>query len=153
MERIYVLYDPDCGLCLHARDWVSRQPAYVELVFMAAGSLRAAQLFPALTRLGEAPEELVAIDDRGGVYRGGESWVMILWAMKEYRAWALRLSTPTLLPMARSFLHAVSENRKEISSLLGWASDREIAARLTPQPMNCVSADQRPQSLVREYLV
>lgn len=161
LRRIYVLYDPACGLCLHARDWVTGQPAYVELVFLAAGSPQAAQMFPSLTRVDETPEELVAIDDQGGVYRGGESWVMILWAMVDYRAWALRLSTPSLLPLARGFLHAISENRKGISSLLGWASDREIATHLAPAPPACVptrgepipSLDLGSQNLVREYLV
>ena len=143
MKRLYILYDPDCGLCLHARDWAQAQPAYVELVFLAAGSPEAARNFPALTRVGQSPEEFIAVDDRGGVYRGGEAWVMVLWALVEYRAWALRLASPALLPFARSFMRAISENRKGISSLLGWAGDREIAAQLAPEPPGCVPAQPK----------
>jgi len=58
MRRLYILYDPRCGLCTWARRWLARQPAYLELTFIPAGSEQAVQLFPGLTRPGLV-EELV----------------------------------------------------------------------------------------------
>ena len=163
MKQLYVLYDPDCGLCLQAREWVEAQAHFVETVFLAAGTEEAARLFPALTVPGRPPEELVVIDEDGGVYRGGEGWVLILWALVEYRPWALRLATPALLPLARNFFHAVSVHRQEISTLLRWSSDRQIAENLAAAPPVCVPGQQVRHSsrsvppggsnLLREFLV
>ncbi len=98
MRRLYILYDPRCGLCSWARCWLARQPAYFELTFVPAGSEQAVRLFPGLTRLGEV-EELVVISDDGAVYRDSRAWIMSLYALEDYRELALRLAHPLLLPL------------------------------------------------------
>ena len=45
MERLYVLYDSQCGLCSWAKHWLMRQPALIDLRFIPAGSGLAERLF------------------------------------------------------------------------------------------------------------
>jgi predicted DCC family thiol-disulfide oxidoreductase YuxK len=129
MRRLYILYDPRCGLCSWARRWLARQPAYLELTFIPAGSELAVQLFPGLTRPGEA-EELVVISDDGGVYRDSSAWIMSLYALEGHREWALRLAHPLLLPLARQAFSLISRERRRISRWLDLASEVEIAETL-----------------------
>jgi predicted DCC family thiol-disulfide oxidoreductase YuxK len=129
MQRLYILYDPRCGLCSWARRWLARQPAYLDLTFVPAGSERALQLFPGLTRPGEV-EELVVVSDDGAVYRDSRAWIMCLYALEEYREWALRLAHPLLLPLARQAFALLSKHRRRISRWLRLASEVEIAETL-----------------------
>src|SRR2546430_443067 len=71
MNRLYILYDATCGLCSSVHDWAAQQPQLVPMEFVAANSARACELFPSLSRPGTRPEELIVVDDRGGVYREG----------------------------------------------------------------------------------
>ena len=134
MNRLYVLYDADCGVCATAREWCSAQAQMVPLEFIAANSPRAAQLFPSLTRLGVRPEELLVVDDQGGVYRGGYAWILCLYALAEYRELSYRLASPSLLPLARQAFAYLSKRRGVVSELLGLRSDREMAFRLQQEP-------------------
>ena len=129
MQRLYVLYDADCGLCARLRRWAQRQPAYVELVFLPAGSSLAHRLFPGLTKPGR-PEELILVSDEGGVYRDDRAWIMCLFALKEYREWSLRLSQPALLPLARGAFALLSKNRTRVSRWLNLAGDAEFVEAL-----------------------
>src|SRR3954462_11805814 len=130
MNRIYVLYDGDCGLCASVRDWAQQQAQMVPMVFVAANSPQASVLFPSLSRPGQRPEELIVVDDQGGVYREGHAWIMCLYALAEYRELSLRLASPALLPLARKAFSFLSKGRGALSELLGRGTDRQIAARL-----------------------
>ncbi|MBI2683146.1 MAG: DUF393 domain-containing protein, partial [Acidobacteriales bacterium] len=132
---LFVLYDPDCGLCRWAKDWMLQQPKFLEMNFVAAGTAEGARQFPSLTRIGEPPEELILVDDRGGVYREGEAWLICLWALKEYRGWSYRLATPRLLPLARQAFHLLSRNRSFVSQLVGAPNDSELARVLQQEPV------------------
>jgi predicted DCC family thiol-disulfide oxidoreductase YuxK len=141
MNRLYVLYDASCGLCSSVREWVQDQPQLVAMEFVAADSQRAAQLFPTLSRPDSRPEELIVVDDRGGVYRQGHAWIMCLYALAEYRSLSLRLASPSLLPLARKAFSFLSKRRGALSELLGMPSDRQIAARLDQESsIGCVPA-------------
>lgn len=129
MQRLYVLYDDRCGLCSWARRWLAREPAFLEMTFIPAGSDWANRLFPALASSGE-PEELVVISDEGGVYRGGRAWIMCLYALQEYREWSVQLSRPALVPLARQAFALVSKNRRQISRWFDLASEAEMADTL-----------------------
>jgi predicted DCC family thiol-disulfide oxidoreductase YuxK len=110
MEQLTVLYDARCELCRHIRSWLETQAAYVRLDFVAAGSDEARRRFPDLDQAA-ALEELTVVSDAGDVYAGAQGWLMCLWALRDYRAWALRLGTPALMPQARRFIAWVSQNR------------------------------------------
>src|SRR5262245_22257876 len=105
---LYVLFDLSCGLCRRSAQWLSMQPTYEAITCIPAGSARAKELFPALGHP-VIPEELVVVADDGAVFRDNEAWLTALWALRDYRALALRLATPALLPFARRVYHAISE--------------------------------------------
>jgi predicted DCC family thiol-disulfide oxidoreductase YuxK len=125
MRRLTILYDARCGLCSWARRWARRQPAFVELIFLAADSPEARRRFPGLAHEGEA-EELVVISDEGGVYRGDDAWIMCLYALEDFREWSLRLASPALRPLARAAFALVTRSRRSISRRLGLAPDAEL---------------------------
>ena len=129
MRHLNVLYDPACGLCTHVKEWLQRQPVYVPLFLIPAGSPQALKLFPRLTQL-VGDDELVVVNDRGGVYLRNHAWIMCLWALRDYRRWALRLATPALLPVARQAFDVLSSQRSLVSRIFGLASEREIADQL-----------------------
>ncbi|MBX6316344.1 MAG: DUF393 domain-containing protein [Isosphaeraceae bacterium] len=129
MRQLYILYDARCGLCSWARRWMLRQPAYLELIFLPAGSERAERLFPGLACPGTT-EELIVISDEGGVYREGDAWIMCLYALQEYREWSLRLASPALRPLARQGFALLSKQRGRISRWLNLVSEAEVAEAL-----------------------
>ncbi|HET9222053.1 MAG TPA: DUF393 domain-containing protein [Roseiflexaceae bacterium] len=110
MEQLTVLYDARCELCRRIKAWLEGQPAYVRLDFVAAGSEEARRRFPDLDHAA-ALAELTVVSDAGDVYAGAQGWLMCLWALRGYRAWALRLGTPALMPQARRVITWVSQNR------------------------------------------
>jgi predicted DCC family thiol-disulfide oxidoreductase YuxK len=145
MEKLYVLYDAQCGLCTWAKRWLMRQPALINLSFIPAGSTLAERLFPGLSRPGEPPVELVVVSDEGGVYREGSAWIMCLFALEEYRDWANRLAHPFLRPLARQGFSLLSRERPRISRWLSLASEVEIAETLRQvNTTTCASSCKDP---------
>ena len=139
MKRLYVLYDSNCGLCIRVKFWLTRQPAYVAIHPIPMGSPVAARLFPALPQSGKSGE-LIVISDNGGVYFGDHAWIMCLYALREYRVTAKRLSSPAQLPLAREAFTFISRYRHSISRWLGSVPETEMQLMLqgmtTPR---CVS--------------
>jgi predicted DCC family thiol-disulfide oxidoreductase YuxK len=129
MNSLTILYDARCTLCTHVRSWLETQPTYLELVFLPAGSTEACQRFPQLNHAATL-DELTVVSDEGAVYSGANAWVICLWALQGYRAWALRLSSPELLPLARRVVLWVAQNRFRFGSrsLEQALSDRQAPA-------------------------
>ena len=115
METLTVLYDARCKLCRRARRWLEAQPSYVRLDFDAAGSELARRRYPALEHSATL-QELTVVSDTGEVYSGAHGWLMCLWALRDYRAWSLRLSSPDMLPLARRVVLWVAQNRFRFGS-------------------------------------
>lgn len=116
MKRLTVLYDADCELCRGVRSWLAAQPKHVEMVYVPASSGEARALFPDLDH-GATLGELTVIGDDGSLWRGAKAWITCLWALVEYRGWALALVESGQLERARAIVSAVSRNRHR----LGWA--------------------------------
>ena len=131
MKTLHILYDAQCALCHGCRRWLERQPAYVELRFLALQSPETACRFPGIEQF-HPEEQLLAVSDEGEVYQGPHAWIMCLWALKEYREWSQRLASPMLLPWAQRACELVSENRLTISSWLR-GDDAAIRAELERQ--------------------
>ena len=127
MNKLYVLYDGSCGVCVAARSWMGRQPALVDLEFVTAGSPTARLLFP---ELASATEELTVVSDTGEVWRGTDAWLMCLWALAEYREWSVRLASPSLAPVARQAFTLLSKNRRKLSDWLHLLPEDVVADRL-----------------------
>ena len=116
MRQLTVLYDPECGLCRRVREWLIAQPKYVELMFMAVKSEEALFRYPRLNHA-MTQKDVTVISDEGGVYWGPKAWLMCLWALRQYREWSYRLSTPELLPTTRRVVSMISQNRYRLEGL------------------------------------
>ncbi|MEO8027287.1 MAG: DCC1-like thiol-disulfide oxidoreductase family protein [Bryobacteraceae bacterium] len=131
LKTLWVVYDPACGLCCMVRDWMERQPAFLDLRLVAAGSEEVLRRFPQLP-----PGELAVVGDTGEVWLGNRAWIICLWALREYRDWAIRLSSPMLLPLARQAFTVLSRNRADVSKMLARRSEyqlqRDLAGILVP---------------------
>jgi predicted DCC family thiol-disulfide oxidoreductase YuxK len=111
VKALTVLYDARCSVCCRARRWLSRQPSYVDLEFVRAGSAEARDRYPELSAA-RTQEELTVVGDDGSIYRGAKAWLICLWALRQYRSWSLTLSSPALLPSARRFVGWASRARR-----------------------------------------
>lgn len=118
MSALTVLYDPTCGLCRRAHEWLAEQRKLIDLVFVPCKSEEARRRFPHFNHELTA-QDLTVIGDRGEVYIGPKAWLMVLWALTLYREWSYRLSSPELLPTTRRVVSLISQNRYQISRVAG----------------------------------
>ncbi|WP_405885567.1 DUF393 domain-containing protein [Streptomyces sp. NBC_01136] len=105
-----VLYDAQCSLCTFLRDWLGKQAQLVPLRLVPAGSEEARALFPALDHRATL-DEITVVGDGGQVYRGAAAWVVCLWALREHRPLAHRLSTPAGARLAKGAMLAAAKWR------------------------------------------
>jgi len=115
VTRLTVFYDARCGLCCALREWIGRQR----------------MLIPVECRPSPRPtDELLVVADTGEAWSDGSAWVMVLWALAEYRHLANRLASPACLPLARRTFALLSKYRGSLSCSLGpapeAASDRGL---------------------------
>jgi predicted DCC family thiol-disulfide oxidoreductase YuxK len=120
-----ILYDADCGLCTSTKDWIRQQVPLVGIQFIATGSPEARRKFPQL-RAGE----LAVVSNTGQVWLGDHAWIVCLWALRDYRGLAFRLTSPLLSMLAREAFAVVSKNRLALSSMLRLRNEREIEQQL-----------------------
>ena len=118
MRALTVLYDPACGLCRRAHEWLREQPKIVELIFIPCKSEEARQRYPQLNHE-LTQKDLTVVSDEGAVYFGSKAWLMVLWALCRYREWAYRLSSPELLPTTKRVVSLISQNRYQIGRVVG----------------------------------
>ncbi|MFG2597032.1 thiol-disulfide oxidoreductase DCC family protein [Streptomyces sp. NPDC048462] len=110
VERLTVLYDAQCSLCVHLRQWLMRQRQLVPLDLVPADSAEAHRRFPGLDHSGTL-EEITVIGDGGQVYRSTSAWIVCLWALAEHRPRAHWLTTPAGRPFARATVLAAAKYR------------------------------------------
>jgi predicted DCC family thiol-disulfide oxidoreductase YuxK len=115
VRALFVLYDSSCGFCLRCAAWLNAQKQAVPLRCLPASDPEVQEIFWGARR--PSDDELVVVDSEGGVYRGGDAFLMALWALTDYRKWSRRLATPALRPFARGVFELVSSQRKSISVL------------------------------------
>jgi len=153
MEKLYVLYDPKCELCCRLKNWILVQRTWIGLAVVAAGSEKAKRLFPELERIA-TKNDLAVISDEGAVYLNDRAWIMVLYAMVEYRDWAARLTHPLLMPLARQAFAALSKNRQFLSRWLSAEDPEQIAGELRKVALEPCAVSERSAgvSTVREYL-
>jgi predicted DCC family thiol-disulfide oxidoreductase YuxK len=112
--ELTVLYDARCEFCRSVRAWLEGQPTYVRLHVLPAGSSVARARFPALDHAATLGEITVVRSD-GAVYRGDNAYLVVLWALRRYRAWSLRLAEPGMRPHTRRALHWLTTNRSRLA--------------------------------------
>jgi predicted DCC family thiol-disulfide oxidoreductase YuxK len=140
MKWLAVIYDDHCGLCSRLRGWLERQPAFVPLRLVPLYGSELSLRFPGIGAF-RPDDKLVVVSDAGGVWRGDSAWIMVLWALREGRELALRLSSPALRPLARGIVQAVSGNRLRLSRWLG------LPPKLPAAPLACAEGTCRTPSL------
>jgi len=121
MLALTVLYDPECGLCKRAHEWLAEQAKIVELNFVPCASDEAQKRYPYLDH-DLTKQDLTVVSDEGAVYFGPKAWLMVLWALARYRDWAYRLAAPELLPTTKRVVSMISQNRYQISRAAGLSS-------------------------------
>jgi len=122
---ITIVYDASCGLCTRAKAWITEQTALVSVQFVAAESAAAGKRFPQLP-----VGEVAVVANTGEAWFGDHAWIVCLWALRDYRDLAVRLTSPLLSLMAREAFTIVSKNRHVLSNLLRLQSEREIEQQL-----------------------
>ncbi|WP_405405057.1 thiol-disulfide oxidoreductase DCC family protein [Streptomyces sp. NBC_01104] len=110
VERLTVLYDAQCSLCVHLRHWLTDQRQLVPLDLVPADSAEAHRRFPGLDH-SSTLTEITVIGDRGQIYRGTSAWIVCLWALAEHRPRAHWLTTPAGRPFARATVLAAAKYR------------------------------------------
>ncbi|MER7932630.1 MULTISPECIES: DCC1-like thiol-disulfide oxidoreductase family protein [unclassified Streptomyces] len=110
VRGLTVLYDAECSLCTHLRGWLVRQPQLVPLTLLPAGSDEARARFPGLDHSATL-DEVTVVGDSGQVYRETAAWIVVLWALREHRPLAHRLSTPPGARLARGAVLAAARWR------------------------------------------
>lgn len=114
MSYLTLLYDPQCGLCQRVHGWLAEQPKLIELRMIPIKTDAARSRFPRLNHE-LTSEDLTVISDQGAVYFGSKAWLMVLWALCNYREWSYRLAAPEFLPTTRRIVSLVSQHRYQIS--------------------------------------
>src|SRR5262245_15746266 len=111
MEWLAVFYDSRCGLCTILKNWIQHQQPLLKLRLIARDSEQARRM------IGSAADsdDLVILANTGELWRGNHAWLMVLWALKEYRSFSHRLASPIFLPLARQAFAVLTENRAKIS--------------------------------------
>ncbi|MGP0018803.1 MAG: DCC1-like thiol-disulfide oxidoreductase family protein [Candidatus Sulfotelmatobacter sp.] len=154
MEKLYVLYDPECEICRRLKDWILVQRSWIGIAVLEAGSEKAKRLFPELEQIATQDDLAVVLvrnGDEGAVYLNDHAWIMVLYAMVEYREWAARLTHPLLMPLARQAFAALSKNRHYLSSWLSTETIAEELRKVEVEPC-ALPAGNAPTSTVREFL-
>jgi len=86
-----VYFDGDCGLCRRVAGWLDGQPKFVPVRCIAAQTAAASGCPFDLQSL---LAQITVTASDGAVYRGTNAWLVVLWALRSYRGWSLRLSAP-----------------------------------------------------------
>lgn len=115
MNRLTVVYDGACALCVRCRDFLATSRSLVPLELLSCQSREARERFGAVPWLGE---ELVVVSDEGDVWIGPAAFLVAMWALADYREWSYRLSGPALAPLAERFFVAISSQRRQIASFM-----------------------------------
>jgi predicted DCC family thiol-disulfide oxidoreductase YuxK len=153
MQKLYVLYDPKCELCCRLSNWILVQRSWIGLALLEQGSDKSKRLFPELDKIA-GKDDLAVVSDEGAVYLNNSAWIMVLYAMVEYRDWASRLTHPLLMPLARQAFAALSKNRHFLSRWISAEDPDGMARELRKVELEPCSLQghNAPVSTLREYL-
>ena len=152
MTKLYVLHDARCELCCRLKNWILGQRSWIGLEVLEQGSEKAKRLFPELDKIA-TKDDLAVVSDQGAVYLNERAWIMVFYALVEYRDWAARLTHPLLMPLARQAFAAISKNRHFISGILSPENAEALAGELRKEEIEPCAAPspKAPVSTVREF--
>ena len=127
MKALWVLYDDSCGFCCRCAEWLREQPTFLPM-----------SVVPAFPPYG-GKNEVVVIDDEGGVYRDTDAWLMALWALRDFRGWAVRLKAGNSKELARKVVELAGTWRHGLTQLFKLTSEAELRRQLAllPESRHC----------------
>lgn len=100
-----VWFDGDCGFCRRVATWLDAQPKFVPVRCVAAQQAHAHGCPLDLPTL--LAQVTVTADD-GAVWRGSNAWIVVLWALRNYRGWSLRFAKPRWRPWAERLFAGIA---------------------------------------------
>jgi predicted DCC family thiol-disulfide oxidoreductase YuxK len=133
MTKLSILYDAQCSFCLRCRQWLGEQRTLLRLDFIPFQCPELVAQFEGIESFRSNNQLLVVADD-GAVYQGSNAFILLLYALRDYHEWAVRLATPALVPLAvQCFDLLASPGRKKISKWLSRLGDGELIEVLGSQ--------------------
>ncbi|MCP3755454.1 DCC1-like thiol-disulfide oxidoreductase family protein [Streptomyces sp. TBY4] len=113
IRHLTVLYDANCPLCAHIRNWLLGQRWLVPLRLIPAASFEAQRRYPRLDHASTL-KEITVIGDSGQIWTGTDAFIVCLWALAEHRPKANWLATPAGRPFARAAMYTASTWREAV---------------------------------------
>lgn len=119
LERLTVLYDGACAVCIRCAAYLERSEQLVPLTLVDARTPAARARFGHIPWLGR---ELVCVDPLQRVWAGPAAFLITFYALARYRALVMVLCSSLLAPIAEWVLRFVSDHR----GLFGWVVGAHI---------------------------
>ncbi|MGW0395134.1 thiol-disulfide oxidoreductase DCC family protein [Streptomyces sp. NPDC003042] len=113
IRHLTVLYDANCPVCVHIRQWLLGQRCLVPLWLVPAASFEAQRRFPRLDHASTL-REITVVGDQGQVWTGTDAFIVCLWALAEHRPRADWLATPAGRPFAKAAMYTVAAVRHAV---------------------------------------
>ena len=128
--------DRDAFRTLQTALTIMEQEMLVPLEFLALQTPDLGKRFVGIEAF-HPEDEVVIVSDAGEVYQGAAAWIMVMYALREFRSWAFTMASPNLMPLARKLVHAVSENRLKISAFFGATPKMVKTLEAIPDKPRC----------------
>ncbi len=130
MRRLTLVFDPRCPPCRRWARWVASRPAYPKVTLLSARDPRLPAQCASLAAADDAHAPLVALGERGEVWRGEHALRVSLWALREHRQASLDPRT-TAAALAEHDA-ALGEHRVRPAAPGTWERPAPSAAALLP---------------------
>ena len=104
MRRLTLVYDA-MDLAPSTRRWIESQRKYLPIDCVPCRAIDDSTVDP---KLGPLQGHITLFDEEGNLWRDGGAELMVLWAMRRYRARALRIGHPSRLAFRRSNLNWIA---------------------------------------------
>jgi hypothetical protein len=101
------------------------QPAFPAMEFVPFQAPGRIARFPGVERF-QANEPLLVISEEGAVYAGPGAFITCLYALDGFQEWAIRLSAPALLPLARRAFELFLADGKKFARLVEQLDDERL---------------------------
>lgn len=136
IDELIVLFDAECALCRKARKWLGEEPQYVPLKFYPLQLKGVTQRFPGLQEV-DLRAELTVLHAQGDYWRGLDAWLMVLWALEDWRERSIELAQPMWKPLARRLVIELSENRYWLSDLIERSNEEHLYTAVQAKQAQC----------------
>lgn len=115
MKQNTIIYDGECGLCLHSVEWIRARDRHHAFEYLPYQDEALSVRFPGIQRTEcERALHLVTVDD--SVLVGADALPPVLAKLPRWRALAPLLALPPLRPLSRWFYRRIAQVRRGAST-------------------------------------